>query len=90
MQITLWAQYLLTKPLHQESFGVFPFSSKEFLGIQSLVQKQKSFWCLFKTNEYWKFKWFLRKVTIHLENLKKKTKKQKKQKHHEVTSKAEF
>jgi len=33
--------------------------------------RQKSYWCLFKTNEYWKFKWFLRKVTIHLENLKK-------------------
>jgi len=45
------------KPLRQESFGVFPFSSKTmhdricsqgFLGIQSLVQKQKSCWCLSK------------------------------------------
>jgi hypothetical protein len=45
------------KPLCQESFGVFPFSSKTmhdrtcsqgFLGIQSLVKKQKSYWCLSK------------------------------------------
>jgi hypothetical protein len=37
------------KPLHQEYLGMFPLSSKTmhdrtqgFLGIQSLVQKQKS------------------------------------------------
>jgi hypothetical protein len=77
------------KPLRQESFGVFPFSSKTmhdhpcsqgFLGIQDFVQKQKSYWCLSKPNVFWKFKRFLRKVTIHLENLKKK-------KHHEVNPK---
>jgi hypothetical protein len=48
-----------------KAFGVFPFSSKTmhdltcsqgFLGIQSLVQKQKSCWCLSKTNEFWKFR----------------------------------
>jgi len=53
--------------------------TKIFLGIQSLVQKQKSCWCLSETNEFWKFRWFLREVTIHLENPKKKNKtKQKK------------
>jgi hypothetical protein len=63
--------------------------TKIFLGIQSLVQKQKSCWCLSETNEFWKFRWFLREVTIHLENPKKKQNKTKK-KHHEVAPKAKF
>jgi hypothetical protein len=57
--------------------------SQRFLGNQSVVQKQKSYWCLSKTNKFWKFRWFLREVTIHQENPKK-------QKHREVTPKTEF
>jgi hypothetical protein len=50
------AHPLLIKLLHQEFFGVFPFSpktmhdpifSQRFLGNQGLVQKQESNWCLF-------------------------------------------
>jgi len=46
----------ITKPLHQEFFGVFLFSlktmhdpmfSQAFLGNQSFSIKQKSNWCLF-------------------------------------------
>jgi hypothetical protein len=56
--------------------------SQRFLGNQSVVQKQKSYWCLSETNRFWKFRWFLREVSIHLETQKKK--------HNEVTPKAEF
>ena len=60
MQITYWTHLLLTKPLYQEFFGVFPFFSlpkkknkhdlmfsQGFLGNQSFNTKQKSNWCLF-------------------------------------------
>ena len=59
MKITLWAQYLLTKTTTTRIFGCVSLSfktmhdrtcSQGFLGIQSLVQKQKSCWCLSKTN----------------------------------------
>ena len=46
-------------------FGNSKFSTK----------KQQWYWWLSKTNEFWIFKWFLRRVTIHLENLKNKNKK---------------
>ena len=59
---------------------MFTHVHKDFLGIQSLVQKQKLFWCLFKQKKFWKFKWFLRKVTILRENLKKKKKNKQKDK----------
>jgi hypothetical protein len=45
--------------------------SQRFLGNQSVVQKQKSYWCLSETNRFWKFRWFLREVSIHLETQKK-------------------
>jgi len=92
------ANNILSTPLYlqnhytKNSLVFFPFSqnnkhdpmfSQGFLGNQSVVQKQKSYWCLSETNEFWKFRWFLREVTIHLENPQK-------QKHHEVTPKAEF
>jgi hypothetical protein len=47
--------------------------SQRFLGNQSVVQKQKSYWCLSETNRFWKFRWFLREVSIHLETQKKTT-----------------
>ena len=92
------ANNILSTPLYLQNHRTknhlvffFPFSqnnkhdpmfSQGFLGNQSLVQKQKSYWCLSETNRFWKFRWFLREVSIHLETQKKK--------HNEVTPKAEF
>lgn len=92
MQITYWAHLCTYKTITPRIFGrVFPFSqnnkhdpmfSQGFLGNQSLVQKTEIMLVFVQTNKFWKFRWFLWEVTIHL--------KTQKQKHHEVTPKAEF
>jgi hypothetical protein len=87
MQIT---HLLLTKPLHQEFFGVFlffpkktsmtPYFHKDFLGNQSFNTKKKSNWCLFQQ--------------ISSENssdiLKPIKKPERQPEHHEITLKLSF
>ena len=45
--------------------------SQGLLGIQSFSTKTKIIFVFVQTNKFWKFKWFLRKITIYLENLNK-------------------
>ena len=65
---------------------------KDFLGIQSLVQKQKSCWCLFKQTSSKKIQVIPQKGnhTPRKPEKKKEKKTNKKTKHHEVTLKVEF
>jgi hypothetical protein len=46
-------------------------------GISKFSTKTKIILVFVQINKFWKFKWFLRKVTLHLENLKKKTQQKK-------------
>jgi hypothetical protein len=83
-----------------ETTNVFPFLPKlymishvhkDFLGIQSFCYETKIILVFVQTNKFWKFKWFLRKVTILRENLKKtKTKTKTKKINCEVTPKLSF
>ena len=69
--------------------GVFPLSSKtmhvftRIFGKSKFSTKTEIMLVFVQTNKFWKFRWFLREVTIHQENPKK-------QKHHEVTLKLSF
>jgi len=91
------------KLLRQKSFGVFPSFFQNYawshmftriFGNSKFSTKTEIILVFVQTNKFWKFKWFLRKVTIHLENLKKKIwskkKTKKTKKHHKVTKKLSF
>jgi hypothetical protein len=70
----------------------FPFFPKQqawphvftrIFGKSKFSTKTEIILVFVQTNKFWKFGWFLREVTIHLENQKKNT-------NNEVTPKAEF
>ena len=79
MQITHWAHLCTYKPPHQESFGVFPVFQNQacphvftrIFGKSKFSTKTEIILVFVQTNKFWKFRWFLREVTIHLENQKK-------------------
>jgi hypothetical protein len=69
----VWVLFL-KKTMHD------PMFSQEFLGKQGFsIKKIKLLFVI--TNKFWKFKWYPRKVTIHLE------KPEGQLEHHEMTSK---
>ena len=87
-----WAHLCTYKTIAPRIFGVcFPFLpklcmfSQRIFGKSKFSTKTEIMLVFVQTNKSWKFRWFLREVTIHLENPKKKTKK-----HHEVTPKLSF
>jgi hypothetical protein len=80
------ANNIMSTPLYLQNqrtkfFGVFPFFPKQqawphvftrIFGKSKCSTKTEIMLVFVQTNKFWKFRWFLREVTIHLKNPKKK------------------